>query len=200
MNIIRRIVVGFAGVIVVALAIELAAPKAVHALVSTLVTVANPSTNPVQVREVNNHVDEFFAISLFARESGPAISADLAFFENIAGPLPGPSGDSFTVAATDAAGNPVEALVINYVSGECYDSSPQSAPGLARQSAVNPVNGQSQIVNLFTVSPSVGGLSTISQPVNIVLPPNSTVSLFDPNALCYMTINGYYIARTSNPL
>lgn len=47
MNIVRRIVVGLAGVIVVALAIELAAPKAVHAIVSTLVTVANTSSNPV---------------------------------------------------------------------------------------------------------------------------------------------------------
>jgi hypothetical protein len=48
MNIVRRIAVGLAGVVVVALAMELAAPKAVHAIVSTLVTVTNnvPVVNP----------------------------------------------------------------------------------------------------------------------------------------------------------
>lgn len=49
MNIVRRIVVGLAGIVVVALAMELAAPKAVHALVSTLVTVSNGAGNPVSV-------------------------------------------------------------------------------------------------------------------------------------------------------
>lgn len=53
MNVIRRVVVGLAGVIVVALAMELAAPKAVHALVSTLVTVANTSGNPVPTMAVD---------------------------------------------------------------------------------------------------------------------------------------------------
>lgn len=41
MNMIRRIVVGLAGVFTVAMALQMAAPKAVHAVVSTLVTVTN---------------------------------------------------------------------------------------------------------------------------------------------------------------
>jgi hypothetical protein len=205
MNIARRIVMVLAGVVVIALAIELAAPKAVHALVSTLVTVVNPSSNPVQVREVNNKVDELFAIALLSYNSAPADASSRAYIESLFGDsLPADSGVGFTVADTDAAGNPVEALVINYVSGVCVTSTTTpSAAGLMRQSTVNPINGQSQIVNLFALSPDNGpssSLSTISQAVNIVLPSNSTVSVFDPGALCYLTINGYYVAQTSKPL
>ena len=44
---------GIAGVLFVASAMTLVAPKAVHALVSALVTVANTSANPVPVSNVN---------------------------------------------------------------------------------------------------------------------------------------------------
>lgn len=47
MNIVRRIVVGLAGVIAVALVLAIAEPKAVHAVVSALVTVSNGTGNPV---------------------------------------------------------------------------------------------------------------------------------------------------------
>lgn len=53
MNIIRKIVAGLAGVVVIALALQLAAPKAVHAVVSTLVTVTNtPNVSVVNVPAV----------------------------------------------------------------------------------------------------------------------------------------------------
>lgn len=54
MNIIRKIVVGIAGIVVVALALSLAAPKAVHAVTSLLVTVTNtPSVNVANTPTVN---------------------------------------------------------------------------------------------------------------------------------------------------
>jgi hypothetical protein len=53
MDVVRRIVVGIAGVVLVALALELFAPKAVHAVVSTLVTVSNTSGNPVPTMAVD---------------------------------------------------------------------------------------------------------------------------------------------------
>lgn len=53
MNMIRRIAVGLAGVFAIALVLQLAAPKAVHAVVSTFVTVTNTVTanvsNPTDV-------------------------------------------------------------------------------------------------------------------------------------------------------
>ncbi|HET6201000.1 MAG TPA: hypothetical protein VFD93_11720 [Candidatus Acidoferrales bacterium] len=53
MNIVRRIVVATAGVVVVALVLALAEPKAVHAVVSALVTVSNGPGNPVPTMAVD---------------------------------------------------------------------------------------------------------------------------------------------------
>lgn len=47
MNVIRKIMMGLGGVVVVALVLALALPKTVHAIVSTLVTVSNTPANPV---------------------------------------------------------------------------------------------------------------------------------------------------------
>lgn len=47
MNVVRRIAMAIAGVVVVALAAELVAPKAMHAAQSVLATIANTSANPV---------------------------------------------------------------------------------------------------------------------------------------------------------
>lgn len=190
----KKIAVGVAGIAVVALALALASPRAVHAIVSTLVTVANTSANPVQVREVNNSVDELFAIALCSGNN-----SNCGFAESLGG-LPTDSGSSFTVSNVDASGNAVEALVIDYVSGVC--SGP--TPGLKRQSAVDPLNGQSQIVNFFNpiTSSNSGAEPIFSQPVHITIPPNSAVSVFDPadSGACYMTINGHYVAQTTKPL
>lgn len=49
MNIVRRFVVGIAGVVLVGLAMDLLAPKAVRAVSNLFVTVTNTSTNPVPV-------------------------------------------------------------------------------------------------------------------------------------------------------
>lgn len=54
MDLIRRTVIGIAGVAVVALAMSLAAPRVVHAVVSTLVTVTNtPNVSVVNTPTVN---------------------------------------------------------------------------------------------------------------------------------------------------
>ncbi len=50
-NVLKRIAMGVGGVVIVALLLALVAPKAVHAIVSTLVTVANTYSNPVPVAQ-----------------------------------------------------------------------------------------------------------------------------------------------------
>lgn len=55
--------VGIAGVMFVASAMTLVAPKAVHAVVSTLVTVVNTATNPVAVQEVKESRTNFISVS-----------------------------------------------------------------------------------------------------------------------------------------
>lgn len=49
MNVLRKILVGLGSLVAVALVLALAAPKTVHAIVSTLVTVVNTPANPVPV-------------------------------------------------------------------------------------------------------------------------------------------------------
>ena len=64
MNVLRRIAMGIGGAVVVALAIGLAAPKTVRAVVSALVTVANTSTNPVPAQEVKESRSNFVSVTL----------------------------------------------------------------------------------------------------------------------------------------
>jgi hypothetical protein len=54
MSILKKITIGFGGVVLAALLLALTAPKAVHAVVSTLVTVANTPTNPVYTTDAVN--------------------------------------------------------------------------------------------------------------------------------------------------
>lgn len=54
---------GIAGVLFVASAMTLVAPKTVHALVSALVTVANTSANPVPAQEVKESRSNFITLS-----------------------------------------------------------------------------------------------------------------------------------------
>lgn len=193
-NFMKQTLWGFAGIAAAALVLVLAAPATVQAITTALVTIANGSGNPVQVREVNNGVDEPFGAALC---SGPS---DNCAFAEAQGGLPGGLASGFTTASTDANGNPVEALVIDYVSGVC--SGPE--PGIERQATVNPINGQSEIINFLTVSesPNSGSEPTVSEMVHIVVPAGATISIFDPNdaGACYLTLNGHYVVQTSKPL
>jgi len=54
-NMLRMVAIGISGVVIVALMLALAAPKAVHAIVSTLVTVANTTANPVPIQETKDN-------------------------------------------------------------------------------------------------------------------------------------------------
>jgi hypothetical protein len=51
MKLFKRFLMGLGTVLLLALSLQLVAPKAVHAVVSTLVTVANTSSNPVPVAQ-----------------------------------------------------------------------------------------------------------------------------------------------------
>jgi hypothetical protein len=62
MNVLKRIAMGIGGVVVVTLLLALAAPKAVHAIVSTLVTVVNTSSNPVVVQNVKQAEGNYISL------------------------------------------------------------------------------------------------------------------------------------------
>jgi hypothetical protein len=54
MKLLQRLLMGIGTVLLLALSLQLAAPKAVHAVVSTLVTVANTTADPVPVHSVDS--------------------------------------------------------------------------------------------------------------------------------------------------
>lgn len=142
MNVLRRIVVGLAGVVVVALAIELAAPKAVHALVSTLVTVTNTSANPVPVTgDVNATLTGTPTVNISTPLTiGGNVNATVSNPAGTNGPVPlvtaeannpayqpasiklamlSAASTSVTAPSFLPSGGPFRELVINWVSGLC---------------------------------------------------------------------------------
>ncbi|MGA7914472.1 MAG: hypothetical protein WCA00_04490 [Candidatus Acidiferrales bacterium] len=81
MKSVRSALVGIGGLAVLALLMTLAAPKAVHAIVSTLVTVSNTTANPVPTQQVIPG-QPFFARMVLsggaAQSAGPGASGRLA--------------------------------------------------------------------------------------------------------------------------
>jgi hypothetical protein len=63
MKIFKRFLMGLGAVLLLAVSLQLVAPKAVHAVVSTLVTVANTSANPVAVEQVKQGSANFINLA-----------------------------------------------------------------------------------------------------------------------------------------
>lgn len=174
--------VALAGILSVMLA-----PKAVHAIVSTLVTVSNTSANPVPVTEGKDLVQEPFATSICEDSDGTVCPAIGKIFGTATPP------GSFTVPVTDAAGNSVKALVIQFVTGICNNISPV----LQTSAPANAINGINVAVNLFnTMNPATGNSSpVVNQTTSIVADAGSTVamlpSMMPSGDSCFVTVNGY---------
>jgi hypothetical protein len=145
MNVVRRIVVGIAGVVLVALALELFAPKAVHAVVSTLVTVSNTSGNPVPTMAVdtrnvnvvntpNVNVNTLPAVQLSGTpsvniNSMPPVNASVTGNVPVSNPL-------------DGSGNPIPLVT--------EDNAPRAAFDVTEQCNFDPTDG-CLISSLFLV-------------------------------------------------
>lgn len=156
------------------------APKAVHAVVSTLVTVANTSANPVPVTEGKDLVQEPFATSI-CEDSGDGSCATVSTAFGFSSTLQ----SSFTVPVTDSSGNAVKALVITFVSGAC-----QGTPALTTSVPTNTTNGITKAINFL----ETGTATVIDHTTTIVAGPGSTVGILDslsPGNGCFLTVNGY---------
>jgi hypothetical protein len=120
-NILRRIVVGIAGAVVVALALELVAPKAVHAVASALVTVSNTSSNPVPVTggvAVTNTVPVSGSVnatvtSLPAVQLSGTPTVNVASMPNVTASI---GGNVPVTNPLDGNGNPIPLVTQNPVS------------------------------------------------------------------------------------
>jgi len=174
MNIVRRIIVGLAGVVVVALAMELAAPKAVRAVVSTLVTVANTSANPVPVAG-NVAVTNTVPISGNVNVTNvPAVQLSGTPSVNIANPLSIGGNVSATVVNTPASPVPtLSAEALN--SFTAFLTQPFSAEGFCTVPLYTVPSGQIAVIQ------SVGYLTQMDQGTaidfNSIVDVNSSGSL-----------------------
>src|ERR1035437_9351622 len=66
MKILQRFLMGLGTVLLFALSLQLIAPRAVHAVVSTLVTVANTAANPVITQAADNPARTAVALQCLA--------------------------------------------------------------------------------------------------------------------------------------
>ena len=73
MNLLRKAFVPLAGVAVIVLVISMAGPRAVHAVVSTLVSVVNTSANPVpiHVESTLDHDGQYFDVTMTGTATPP---------------------------------------------------------------------------------------------------------------------------------
>jgi hypothetical protein len=81
MKVLQRFLMGFGSLLVFAVSLQLFAPKAVHAVVSTLITVANTTSNPVPSQQVIPSQPFFARLALSGGPTqavGPGSSGRLA--------------------------------------------------------------------------------------------------------------------------
>lgn len=192
MNVLRKILVGLGSVLAVAFILALASPKAVRAVVSTLVTVSNTPANPVPVTEGTDIAEQPFETTI-CKDGGSGVCATVATDLGVGATPP----SSFTVPTTDSARHAVKMLVIKFVSGVC--GGPTSSPALLTTVPSNAVDGITTAVNFLNIGelPSTStliGQVSVDLQTNIVAGPGSTVRMFanlTGGDGCWLTVNGY---------
>ena len=105
MKLVKQAATLFGTVLFVAMVATLLAPKAVHAVVSTLVTVANTAANPVASRNVDNPATYPFSANLCVGINGGYCDPS--------------TPQLFAVPSNTSTGLPVKRLVLQGVSGSC---------------------------------------------------------------------------------
>ena len=214
MNVLRRIAMAIAGVVVVALAAELVAPKAMHAAQSVLATIANTSANPVptvatDTRNVNvaNTPSVSVASGTVAVSSLPAVAiggtVNATVTNTSANPVlnrdvDNPARQAFQaraqvlagvekavdVPSTTADGALVKELVIEEVSGECEG-------GVALVSVVTRVNGFDGFFRFAT-----NGGALLAQSVRLYADAGTKVFVITVSgATCSVDFSGYLVTQ-----
>ncbi len=199
MKILQRFLMGFGTVLLLALSLQLVAPKAVHAVVSTLVTVANTAANPVVSRNVDNPATYPFSANLCINVNSfcdPSLS------------------QVFVVPATTSTGVPVKRLVLQGASGDCQGDPATIAlldgiqiSSFAPEDTINPPSGPYrfyQIASIIGTSPRTGDFPFSGQ-IFIYAAPGDTVhsdawfgstTPFRPGAMtCSVFLTGYLVTQ-----
>lgn len=188
----KNLFMGIGAVALAGVLLTLAAPKAVHAAVATLVEIANTPANPVPNADVNAPGEEPLQALLCAAPNG----------STECGTLP----DTFTVPSTTSDGLSIKRLVIEYVTGFCQSSGNVSQLYATFNTQVNENQGGTfgGIASVsIPLTPSSPGspLLTFSAQVRAYADPGTTVGAgtsFRPagaNVYCEATLVGYYLTH-----
>jgi hypothetical protein len=127
-DVLKKITMGLGSMVLAALLLALTAPKTVHAVVTTLVTVANTAANPVPV---DISADERGSIALVASQqlNAPTTSG-IQVFENVSdlSTFIVPAGKRFMIDQVSAqvqsqpGGQPLVVMEINQGNGHLYQA------------------------------------------------------------------------------
>jgi hypothetical protein len=147
----KRMITAIGGMAIAAFLLTLAAPKAVQAVVSTLVTVANTTTNPVPTKATDNRARQAVVLNVFV---GAGDGEQGGF-----GPLLSPeTGEAYTVPAG-------QRLVVESVTGIAEMASGESPFTVNIAFDKNVVQPSSEPPTIFLVpafSGTAGGTSAFS--------------------------------------
>jgi hypothetical protein len=190
MKILTRMLAAIGSVLLLALSLQLVAPKAVHAVVSTLVTVANTAANPVPVHSVDA-APQLQAFEISSECNSAAFS---------------PCGGQLMRVPTGLT------AVVQDVSGFCSMANVNGAPAPPPSDVAVTAYGGANIIELNTVFQyaNAGNTTyTFGRPVTLYAP-----SPADPNyppatiyyettpqsssGLCRIAIAGYFIPNNPN--
>jgi hypothetical protein len=186
----KRIAMAIGGVVVAALLLALVAPKAVHAIVSTLVTVANTSSNPVPARDVDNSANFPF--------SGQICLGDTTFCKGVP--------EEFTVPAVTSTGIGVKRLVVETTSGVCTDPDGGNnlIAGVGLLAYPPPPDNTGDFSNqvLLPVFSNKPGFFIFGGPIRLYASPGATITQGESGVTaafsrggCYQWVTGYLVVQ-----
>jgi hypothetical protein len=180
----KSLLIGSGSVLLAGFILTLLAPKALHAVVATLVQVVNTTANPVPNTDVNAPGEEAFQTQICsAAGTGYACSSD---------------PDNFVVPASTLDGAGVKRLVLTTVTGYCNRNS--STDVLEAQITVFAGGTSINYFSPFQPNPTDPGFDLrIMGPAPLYADPGSSISVFTSvsggGAFCVYTLAGYYVTH-----
>jgi hypothetical protein len=176
----KRFLTGWSGIAVCAVALQLLAPRAVHAVVSALVTVANTPANPVPTLSVAKSPSQLVSLYGSASDGHIAELQEVSLGASYPGGATSPAGPIFVVPAG-------QTLVITDVDiTACNGSTPPSTRIVVLQA-----NDSTYVAgwNLHTDS-----TTHFSYAAGMVIPSGRTMDAFGANASeLGVLLHGYLI-------
>ncbi len=194
MNLLQRVLMGFGTVLLLAVSLQLFAPRAVHALVSTLVTVANTNANPVPVHSVDaaTPLQPFQASGSCFSEGGPCSASQfISVPAGLTAVAQDVSGDCLLTSFGSTPPPPPKGLVLTSSSGtgSLGNGTVELAPVFESASTVNGTFTSSSAIYTFGRAAILYAASTPAGQGSF----SFSVIPGSLGASCSVNISGYFV-------